>query len=499
MKAVDPPSARILQGHLGLGVLRFGAPLALGMGLQTTFNLVDAYLISRLPPGVAGPSLGAIGICDQIAAVGSIVSYGVSTATATLVAQYEGRGERERARRIAWQSMLLVGAWSALFGLLGILGARSLMHDVVGAKGSVAELGAAYLRVILGGGFSIFFLLQCTAIQRALGSSKTPVTLLLLSNVLNLVLAVLLVYGPGDAPPIFAWGPPLARRLGVPRLELVGAAWATIIARTLTLIPLFAIVMRRFDLFRGSARTRPNRTDTLALLGLAWPASAQLVVRILAMLAVQTLVARAFTTPSDQSATTALGVVFRLETMALFIGMGWGSAAQTFTGQNLGAGQVERATRSGWIAAVCNAVAMVLLCWAYRRWGETIVRFFDEDAFIVRGALAYLRTVAPSYAALGIGIVLGCAMAGAGATRRTLTLDLAVVLGFQIPAALLMVVLPNPTPTKVWWVLAATNVLSGVVYAVAYRRPHPHRHRCVRRRDALDGARQAGVAKSAQP
>ena len=65
---------RILHGKLPLEVLRFGAPLALGMGLQTTFNLVDAYLISRLPPEVSGPALGAIGICDQLAALGTIVS-----------------------------------------------------------------------------------------------------------------------------------------------------------------------------------------------------------------------------------------------------------------------------------------------------------------------------------------------------------------------------------------------------------------------------------------
>ena len=56
------------------------------------------------------------------------------------------------------------------------------------------------------------------------------------------------------------------------------------------------------------------------------------------MLVVHSLVARAYTTDTDQSATTALGIVFRLETMALFVGLGWGSAAQTFVGQNLGAG-----------------------------------------------------------------------------------------------------------------------------------------------------------------
>src|SRR5882762_10400800 len=129
------PGERIVSGPLAVTLLRFGAPLALGMGLQTTFNLVDAYLISRLDADVAGPSLGAIGICDQIAAIGSIVSYGISTATAALIAQHAGRGDHDAARHIAWQSMIMVALWSALFGAIGLGGAGFIMTDLVGAKG----------------------------------------------------------------------------------------------------------------------------------------------------------------------------------------------------------------------------------------------------------------------------------------------------------------------------------------------------------------------------
>ena len=243
------------------------------------------------------------------------------------------------------------------------------MHDVVGAKGQVAELGTGYLRVILGGSFSIFFLLQVTAIQRALGSSKTPVAMLLLSNVLNLFLAVLLVYGPGDAPPVFSWGPPIARVLHLPRMQVIGAAWATIIARTVTLCPLWWLVISGSACSSAGARGGLDRRTVLDIYRIAWPSSTQLVIRILAMLAVHALVARAFTTETDQTATTALGIVFRLETMALFVGLGWGSAAQTFVGQNLGARQEERAVRSGWLAAFYNVCAMALLMFAYRDFG----------------------------------------------------------------------------------------------------------------------------------
>ena len=463
-------SQRIVTGPLASTLARFGVPLALGMALQTTFNLVDAYLISRLDAEVAGPSLGAIGICDQIAAVGSIVSYGISTATAALVAQYEGRGDREAARHVAWQSMIMVCLWSALFGVLGLGAAGFIMRDLVGAKGQVAELGTEYLRVILGGSFSIFFLLQVTTIQRALGSSKTPVAMLLLSNVLNLVLAVLLVYGPGEAPPIFNWGPPIAEALHLPRMRLLGAAWATIIARTVTLCPLLYLVIRRFGLFRGGARGAPNRRIAREIFAIAWPSSTQLVLRILAMLVVHALVARTFTTQSDQSATTALGIVFRLETMALFVGLGWGSAAQTFVGQNLGARQEQRAAQSGWLAAFYNVAAMAILVLLYRRFGEPIVRFFDEDARVVTVALGYLNVVAPSYVALGLGIVLGSAMTGAGATRVTMLIDLAVICAFQLPFALAVTAFGRASEMRLWFVVAATNCLSAAVYAVSYRK-----------------------------
>ena len=49
-----------MSGPLAWEVARFGTPLAIGMALQTTFNLVDAYLIAQLPPAELGPAVGAI-------------------------------------------------------------------------------------------------------------------------------------------------------------------------------------------------------------------------------------------------------------------------------------------------------------------------------------------------------------------------------------------------------------------------------------------------------
>jgi putative MATE family efflux protein len=441
------------------------------MVLQTTFNLVDAYLVAQLPHDQVGPALGALGICDQIAAIGTIVSYGISTATSALLSMHQGAGDSRAVRAVAWQSLLLVGALSVVFGVLGVGLAGPIVRDVVGAKGAVAAVATSYLRVIVGGGFTIFFLLQLTTMQRALGSAKTPASLLVGGNVLNLVLAVLLVFGDGPAPGPLGWLAPVAHALHVPRMGVMGAAWATVGARAAALVPTVVILERRFRLLRpppGAAA--PDGAVMRRIAGLAWPSSAQFVLRIAAMLLVNSLVARFYTTATDQTATTAMGLVFRLDTMALFAAMGWGSAAQTFVGQNVGAGNAARASRAGWITAAYDALTSVILVWAAFAAGEAILRVFDADAGPLGIAVEYLHAVAPSWIALGVGVVLGNAMAGAGATRTTMWTDVAVIVGFQFPACVVAVAVLGAGRGTLFELVAATNVLSAVAYAAVYGR-----------------------------
>jgi putative MATE family efflux protein len=353
------------------------------------------------------------------------------------------------------------------FGLLGLFGAKWIMRDLVGAKGQVLDLGAEYLRVAVGGNVTIFLLLHWTTLQRALGSSKTPVAFLLISNALNFLLAVVFVYGTGPAPELLGWGQGVARALHVPRLGLLGAAWATVLARVAVLAPLFFILLRRFGIFSSSTRGRFDRALASTLCRLAWPASIQLVIRILAMLLVQSLVARAYTTAEDQAATTALGIVFRLETMALFISLGWGSAAQTFVGQNLGAQQEKRALRSCWIAAGYNVVMMLVLAIVYIGQGRTIVEFFDRNPEVVQLSLSYLHVVTFSYVGLGIGIVLGAALQSAGLPRLALAIDGAVLACVLLPSLVLLNTLQLPV-LSVWYAVAASYCAFAVAYSLVY-------------------------------
>ena len=460
---------RILQGSLLWGIARFGVPLALGMILHTSFNLIDLFMISRLENGSV--ALAALGLCDMLAAIATILSSGVSTATVALISRYLGANQLTKLRRTTWQSLLLVTIMSVFFGFVGVFGSEWLIFDVLKTQGQAAKLAVPYLQISLGGCFSIFFLVQLVAILRALGHAKTAASLLVGGNGLNIVLNVLLIYGSGPAPEAFAWGEAIAEALGIPRMGLLGAAWATVIARTVPVLIGMMILLRR----KAGPRfhmmyMRPLREELLKLWRLAWPAGAQLVVRVCAVLFVLALLNQAYTSEDDQTVLTAFSVCLRLETMVLFVGMGWGAAASSFVGTCLGAGDHSRASQSGWIAAGLNLLMMLTLSMVYLVWAPSIIRFFDADQRVVAVGVEYIQAVALTYGFLGGTIVLSQAMAGAGATLEILILD-GIVLGLLVvPAAFIVVSILDLPREVLWKVLAWGNIVGALIYGGYYFR-----------------------------
>ncbi len=460
---------RLLQWSLGWGVPRFGLPLAVGMLLHTAFNLADMVMVGQLPEATA--ALGALGICDMLAALVTIVAQGLSTGSVAIVSRRAGGDDVEGAREAAGQSLVLVGALSVLSLLLALLGAGWLVRDVMQAKGEVAGLATAYLRVMLGGGFSMFFLLQVTALLRAVGHAKSAAALLVGGNVLNILLNVLFIYGPGPLPDPLAGFGPVAAALGIPRMGVVGAAWATVIGRTVAVLVGAWLLWRRLGLRLHAARTWVPRWNELRILmRLGGPTSAQLVLRVGAVLVLLSLVAGNYTTEQDPSVLAALGICLRLETAALFVGLGWGAAASSFVGANLGAGRPRRAWRAGWVAAGYAAATGALLAFLYVRYSSPLIALFDDTPSVVAAGRAYLETVALTYVFAGLGAALSQAIAGAGATLESLVVDAVVLLGLVVPGAIVVVETLQQPPEVLWRFVAVGNVVAGLAFALDYGR-----------------------------
>lgn len=468
-RKAEETAHRIMVGPVAGGVFKLGLPLALAMALQSTFNLIDMLVVSDLPDGKA--AVAALAICDLVAMVPTILANGISNASAALIARRAGEKDNRAVSFFTWQSLALVTWISVIFGLLGVFFADPLTTHVFEAKGQMRVLTIEYMQIIVGGGFSILLLLQMAAIMRALGDGKTPLILLVGSNVVNLFVTIIMVWGNGPAPAALSWVAPIADSLGIPPMGVVGAAWATIGSRCLALL-IGAFILARHH---GAVKFRAKdllltRRAVSQLMKIAWPNSAQFVLRIGVVLFFAAIITRFFTTAMDASTATAYAICTRLETLILFMSMGWGAAASTYVGQNLGAGQMARAIASGWWGAIYNVVFTGLILVAFLFFAEDIIGIFNDSPSVIEVGKNYLTIVGASYLLFGVAVVLSQAMTGAGATMIGFSIDAIVLLLAVVPAMLIVIAATDLTQTMTWLVVAIGNALSGLVYLVYFRR-----------------------------
>jgi len=468
----DKANLRIIEGRVATGIFRLGFPLALAMALQSTFNLIDMLVVSRLPDGKE--AVAALAICDLVAMVPTILANGISNASAAIISRRAGEKDARAVSFFTWQSLSLVTWLSVVFGVIGGLFAVPITEGVFGAKGQMATLTIEYMTVIVGGCFSILLLLQICAIMRALGDGKTPLILLVGSNILNLFWTIVMVYGndpAGVAPDALSWAPKIAESLGIPPMGVLGAAWSTIFSRCFALAIGAIILARRSPLVTFHAKDLSlTRRAFNQLWRIAWPNSAQFVLRIGVVLFFLAVITRHFTTATDSSSATAFGICTRLETIVLFMSMGWGAAASTYVGQNLGAGFDKRALLSGWVAASFNSVFTLGILLAFLFYSTEIIGIFNNEPDVIKVGQSYLQIVGASYLFFGLAVVISQALAGAGATMAGFTIDALVLLGLVVPATLIVIGVTDLTHAMTWSLIAGGNVVTGLVYTAWFKR-----------------------------
>ena len=406
--------------------------------LQTLFNITDTFWVGRGlgPSALAGVSTGGFAVW-LVLALAQLASTGLTA----VASRRHGERDVRRAAGAAYHAVLLSLALALVVGWLG-LQALWPLFEVMATPPEVTVQGAGYLSVYLAGLPTVFLYFVMDAAFRASGDTSTPFWLLGLAVVLNLALDPALILG---------WGP-------FPRLGIRGAALATLLTRGAGCAVGFWILAER-GLVR---RVRPDVDRLAALAKIGSPVAAAGAVFSF----VYILLTR-FTSQFGTSALAALGVGHRVESMTYMTCVGFGVAAATAVGQNLGADEPERARRSGRMATLFCAVVTGLVGVAFLLWPEAIVSVFTGDAAVVRDGVSYLRIVAAAQIFMALHLVLESAMSGAGYTL----LPMAASMTFTLARLPLAAVLSGALGlVGIWWTISGTTVARGVAMAWIWRR-----------------------------
>lgn len=395
-------------------IWRLAWPVTSGLVLSNAVLLIDAAMVGELGP----TALAAVGYATQFQSLAQSVLFAVGSGCIALMARAIGASDSQRAR-YAFAASLGVALLAALAVTGAVLAAPGLWLDGLAAEPEVRDLTIPYLQLALASTLPLALAMMIENAMRANRDTRTPLWIAGAIALLKLVLNGLLIFGAGP----------------FPRLELVGAGFATLISQTIGLM-LFVLVLRgaprdgplalRWRDFRGAGEL------VRAVVRLSVPGVGERLAMNLGLLVYFRVLAE-----YGSVAIAAYSVGVRLLAFSWLPGSGIGAAASALVGQALGAGRRESAFRVGVDAtrlAVLVALVLGIACAAFH---DPIARLFTDDEATLDALVPFLLCLALAQPFLQAHFALGGVHRGAG---DTITPFLAATAGnwiFRLPLAAL--------------------------------------------------------------
>jgi len=438
----------ITSGRISTAVWYLTWPTVLTLLILSTYHVINRAFIGRLGEEAA-PALAAVGIGGMITMIQFSVMWGLSAGTSALVARFLGAGRYEDAEEATRQSLIL-GTAAAIITMIPLVVIPDRLMALAGAKDQAASLGSVYLLLL--GAFSVpmFLYTIVTAALRAAGDVRRPLYGGAVAIGLNVLLDWLLIFGKGP----------------FPELGVKGAGLATGISRTVG-AALIIWFLRRSVLRGALAHMRAHASWFRRIMNIGWPAMIQnllwaagstVYMRILSVL------------PTPTAAQAALTIGFSIEMVAVMPGIAYGMAAAPLVGQNLGAGQPDRAERSVWIAAAQAAAIMTFVGAILFILPAQLGQVFTKEQSVISLVVSYLRFNAPAEPPLAVGMVLAGALQGAGDTRMPTWIEFITNWVVRLPLAWFFALTLGWGVAGAWAAMASSTVLYGFLVTYWFTR-----------------------------
>ncbi|WP_121820228.1 MATE family efflux transporter [Halostella salina] len=433
----------LTEGSIARPLFYLSLPIVVTNLLQTAYNLVDTIWLGRY----STDALAAISVAFPVVFFLISLGLGISIAGSILVAQNVGADDEAQAEFAASQTVTFAVVASVILGGVGYFVVEDILR-LLGTDAGVLPGATAYLQIISLGMVFMFAFFVFMSLMRGYGDTITPMVVMFVTVVVNMVLDPFLIFG---------WGP-------FPRLGIEGAAYATVFSRAL------ATVIGMGIMFRGNrgvqirlGQMKPDLGYLRKLLRVGVPASVEGTGNAIA---VNLMLVIVNTFPTVVVA--AYGVGVRMFSVIFLPAIAVGRGVETMAGQNIGAGEEDRAATASHFAA--RAMFFVLAGAGVLVWlgAGNIVAVFSDDPQVVEVGRLFLRYVAPTFGFTGIFHAYKGAFRGAGQTLTAAAVSIAMLGGIRLPVAWFAA---GPFgPEGIWLAFAVSNVCGAVMGYAWYRR-----------------------------
>ena len=432
------------QGSIIGNLLGLSWPMIVSSMFNMLGPTIDMVWVGKL----GSASIAGVGVSGMVVMVINSARMGLQTGTRAIIARFWGADDKEGAIHVAQQALVVSTIFAVVMAAIGIFLAEPILR-VMGVEPDVVSEGAAYMRIMLVGSVAMSFRMMAEGTMQASGDAVNPMRIIMLARLLHTAICPFLVFGWWISP----------------RLGVSGAALTNVISQGL------GGVVALWFLFSGRTRLHLTLKKFYFDGGMIWrivrigiPATVTGLERSFANLVLVKLIV-----PFGTVAVAAHSLVQRVDSFIHMPAQGMGQASGVLAGQNLGAGQPERAERTGWIAAGLFTGVMVIGSLVIWFWAEQVIGIFNTEPDLVKVASVFLRIEIVSYMVFGVVMVLTQCLNGVGDTLIPMITTLVTMWAVQVPLAYFLPQITDLGVYGVRWGIVSAIALRAVIYGVYFK------------------------------
>jgi putative MATE family efflux protein len=347
-------------------------PMIFGIVGIVAFNLVDTFFVGKL----GTKELSALSFTFPVVLVISSLAHGLGVGAAAVISRAIGEGNLHKVQRLTTDSLVLSFVLVAIFSAIGLF-TINWIFKLLGASREIIDLIRQYMEVWYFGMIFVVIPMVGNNAIRATGDTRTPAIIMMVAVICNFILDPLLIFGIGP----------------FPRMELRGAAIATVISRATTFVVALLVLH-----FRDRMLTFliPRLKDVLEswkkILYIGLPDAATRTMLPLSIAIITRMVAS-----YGNEAVAGYGVSQRIEFFALTAITALRSVIAPFVGQNWGAGKFDRLRKGMALSerfSLAWGVGLFFLLFVFAR---PIAEVFNRNQQVISTTVLYLRIVSIGY------------------------------------------------------------------------------------------------------
>ena len=425
-------------GSIYKGLWVLGWPVMLMHLLQTFYNLIDTFWLGKVGKvAIAAPTVS----WPMIFVVISIAA-GFAVAGQTLVSQYTGARDKRMADYSAAQVTILVLFIGTALGIIGFFITPALLNWMNVAAG-VEEGATYYMKTIFLGVPLVFGSFVTASLLTGWGDTRTPLKILSVGVILNILMDPLLIFGLGP----------------FPEMGVFGAAIATVFSRMVSsVLGFYLLFSGRIGLMIRVKDLKPDFVFLKKVIGIAIPASTGQVGTAIGYTVLMKFVAYFGTAVID-----GYGIgnrVLSLATMPIF---GFSRAVATMVGQNLGANnhvRTARVIRTGYIfAALITGIGAII----FMLFKVPLVKIFINNLDVIETGSKFFFIIGISLPFLGILMTSFGIFNAAGQTKFTMGISLLRLWGLRIPLIYLLSINMGMGYSSIYWIMTWTTIFTALL------------------------------------